>query len=467
MVGCLETGPGRYAVLGYKASKPLPSPEWEMVNAWAIQNVTGDRSRASPAICDLDGDGDYDLLISNAMKVPPMGYKNIGNRTHPLWQRCSSWDVPSLGGYEQNPALADLDSDGDYDLCVAGTYIEGHDHYAAFFENTGNRTHPVWVRKPAWDISSPGVEWPCAALADLDSDGDYDLLFGSFAEDRCVAWENNGTRTSLAWSRKPAWDLTGLPVTIHKKPALVDFDSDGDYDLMVGVGNHTDATTSKIWACMNTGNVTSPTWTRKPSWDIALPGLAWIRPVFANIDGVHDTKVVGVTCKTVVCQGHSICINITITNQGDHPETFNCTISANEKNIQTETTTLTSRSSTTITFTWNTTGFARGNYTISVHAWPVPSETDTTDNTLAGGVVYVVMPGDVNADGRVDIKDTFIIAKAFGSDTDQSRYNPNGDINGNRRVDIIDIFTVSQKLRKNHLKTPIPFSFILHYSARF
>jgi len=77
------------------------------------------------------------------------------------------------------------------------------------------------------------------------------------------------------------------------------------------------------------------------------------------------------------------------------------------------------------------------------------------------------MPGDVNADGRVDIKDTFIIAKAFGSDTDQSRYNPNGDINGNRRVDIIDIFTVSQKLRKNHLKTPIPFSFILHYSARF
>jgi len=54
------------------------------------------------------------------------------------------------------------------------------------------------------------------------------------------------------------------------------------------------------------------------------------------------------------------------------------------------------------------------------------------------------MPGDVNADGKVDIKDIFIIARAFGSDTGHPRYNPNGDINGDGRVDIIDIFTAAK-----------------------
>jgi len=32
-------------------------------------------------------------------------------------------------------------------------------------------------------------------------------------------------------------------------------------------------------------------------------------------------------------------------------------------------------------FTWNTTSFAKGNYTIDAYAPPVPNEMDTTDNT--------------------------------------------------------------------------------------
>jgi hypothetical protein len=37
--------------------------------------------------------------------------------------------------------------------------------------------------------------------------------------------------------------------------------------------------------------------------------------------------------------------------------------------------------------------FARGNYTISAYAKPVPGETDTADNNFTGGWVIVSIKG--------------------------------------------------------------------------
>jgi len=76
--------------------------------------------------------------------------------------------------------------------------------------------------------------------------------------------------------------------------------------------------------------------------------------------------------------------------------------------------TLPSGNSAIITFRWNTTGVVKGNYTISAHAWPVPGETDTTDNTLTDGTIYVGITGDLNADGKVDIIDIATATKNYG-----------------------------------------------------
>lgn len=274
MVGCYEYD-GDYAVLGYRNVGSSTKPEWARADVWDVHNVTGDRPRASPCFADLDDDGDYDLLISNARQVSPMGYRNVGNRSCPIWEQHSAWDVPNLNGYEQNPDLTDLDNDGDYDLCV-GT--ESFGHKACFFENTGNRSFPIWTRITDWDFV-PQVEWPSPCFADLDNDGDYDLLFGSYTESYCAAWENTGNLTSPVWTRKTVWDLTGLPASEHKKLDLVDLDNDGDYDVVVGVPAHNKSETLE-----NTGTPTSPQWTRKTDWDISLPGMAWIRPAFADLD---------------------------------------------------------------------------------------------------------------------------------------------------------------------------------------
>lgn len=98
----------------------------------------------------------------------------------------------------------------------------------------------------------------------------------------------------------------------------------------------------------------------------------------------------------------------------------------------------------TLTFTWNTTGFAKGNYTISAYAEPVPGEILISDNNFTYGTVYVGIPGDVDGNGIVDIKDIFAMAKAYGSYPGKPNWNPNLDVNGDAFIDIRDIFTAAK-----------------------
>jgi hypothetical protein len=148
--------------------------------------------------------------------------------------------------------------------------------------------------------------------------------------------------------------------------------------------------------------------------------------------------------KTVVGQGYSLNTSVTPTNQGDSAETFNVTLYANTSVIGQIEVTLTSGNSTTITFTWNTSGFAKGNYTISAYAWPVPGETYTADNNCTDGIVRVAIPGDIDpVDGYVGIDDIFSIASHFGQDPSSPTWNPNCDINGDEYVGIDDIFVAA------------------------
>jgi len=147
--------------------------------------------------------------------------------------------------------------------------------------------------------------------------------------------------------------------------------------------------------------------------------------------------------KSVVGQGDTIQINVTVANQGDFIETFNVTLYANTTAIETREITLTSLNSTTITYTWNTNGFAKGNYTLWAYAWPVQGEIDTADNTFVDGLVVVAMPGDINADGIVDIFDCVKIALAYASTPSDPNWDPNANINNDNIIDIFDLVIVA------------------------
>lgn len=161
----------------------------------------------------------------------------------------------------------------------------------------------------------------------------------------------------------------------------------------------------------------------------------------------HNIAAVGVKPdRTIVSQTQSVSINLTVENRGWHAETFNVTLYANTTIIATfENITLESANSTTITFTWNTTGFARGNYTISAIVWPVPGEVVTSDNTCEDGIITVVMLGDVNADGKINILDLVMAAGAFGATPGSWAWNPQADIWPDGVVNIFDLVMIARR----------------------
>jgi len=180
-----------------------------------------------------------------------------------------------------------------------------------------------------------------------------------------------------------------------------------------------------------------------------------------TIDGIvkvvqHEIALTKITpYKTIVGQGYNTRINVTIENKGYYAETFNVTTYANTIIVQTLIVhNLTIGNSTTLTFTWNTTGFAKGNYTLTAYAWPVQGETDTTDNTLIDGVVYVGIPGDVNGDGYVEMMDYWVLSQAYGSQPGDPNWNPYADIYpppyGDDMIEMMDYWVVSQHYGEHH-----------------
>jgi len=156
----------------------------------------------------------------------------------------------------------------------------------------------------------------------------------------------------------------------------------------------------------------------------------------------HDVAVVTVTpLKTIVGVGYSCQINVTVINEGEFIETFTVTVYANTTAVGNLTVdNLAGGSLVTLTFIWDTAGFAKGNYTISAYAWPVSGEVDVADNTFVDGWVYVGVSGDVDANGLVNMLDLYNIALHYGSLPGDPDYIANYDINSDDIINMLDLY---------------------------
>jgi len=178
----------------------------------------------------------------------------------------------------------------------------------------------------------------------------------------------------------------------------------------------------------------------------SIPGNLDHYPLMKPYGGAHDIGITDVTTsKTVVGQGYNVDISTTILNYGIYTENLNIAVYANTTTIASQNVTLTSRNSTTLAFTWNTSGFVKGNYTISAYAWPVLGETYTTDNKI-DRTILVTLPGDVNGDKDVDGKDISIIAKYFGK---PASVYPNADVNCDGDIDGKDLSIAAKNFGKS------------------
>ncbi len=186
-----------------------------------------------PTFVDIDDDGDQDLFLGDFYNAGGTGFKflkNSGTATSP------QFDAPVTNPFGANvlgittlPTFVDLDGDGDFDLMVGG--ILGTMEY---FENTGSKSAPQFGASQVNPFGLTNTYYFAdPAFADLDNDGDMDLLVGEYYG-VLQYFENTGTAAAPQFAA-PQANPFGLSATYDSAfPVFADLDNDGDKDLLVG-----------------------------------------------------------------------------------------------------------------------------------------------------------------------------------------------------------------------------------------
>ena len=205
---------------------------------------------------DYDGDGDMDL-IAGMDDWGDYGWDNAfdesGKWTNGAMHGYVYWIEYKNGQYHFNghieadgkpidvygapsPNFADFDGDGDLDL-ICGEFLDR----MTWFENTGTRTQPKYAKGRFLEnedgLLTMDLQMIIPTAIDWDQDGDQDLIVGD--EDGRVAWvEHTGkVKDGMPVFEAPRYfqqRAHGVKFGALVTPVSVDWDADGDEDLICG-----------------------------------------------------------------------------------------------------------------------------------------------------------------------------------------------------------------------------------------
>jgi len=216
-------------------------------------------SYANPALADLDGDNYQDVLIGNDLESVQYFRNESGTFTEVTGSDNPFNDM--VLGKEPSPTIGDLDGDGDNDVLIGDELGK-----IKYFENNGG----IFTEKTGSDNPLDGVNVgvdASPAMGDLDGDNDLDLLVGEFTGKIKYFKNEGGTFTEQIGNNNP---FSQINVYSDASPTIVDFDGDGDDDVLVGndwgellyfqnnQGSFEQLKGDRLFEGINTGEETSP-----------------------------------------------------------------------------------------------------------------------------------------------------------------------------------------------------------------
>ena len=176
-------------------------------------------------LADINRDGWLDVVVVDNQHDSLLWFENPHDpASGALWRKHFVAEGTVRFAYDVD--VADLDGDGDPDVAAAAGWREGQE--LAWFENNGHPESGNWTKH----VIEDGLgETRSIRAADVDGDGDVDLV-ATWARKGWVVWyENPGKPRSRPWKRHLI-DAAARP--IHGQP--VDLDGDGDIDVVMSLG---------------------------------------------------------------------------------------------------------------------------------------------------------------------------------------------------------------------------------------
>lgn len=195
------------------------------VDVAGAAGVADARPTRAAAFGDWDADGDADLLVGFAPGAGPVLrlYRNDGGR---FTDATAIAGLAVASGAVRQPVWVDYDADDDLDL-----FIAFRDRPNMMLRNESTKFVDVAEAIGLADTRrSVGAVW-----ADLDIDGDLDVIVGNMDGDANGVFRNDGGRFTdvaelwrLAWGGRIPRDPTNGTV----RPCVADLDNNGQFDLL-------------------------------------------------------------------------------------------------------------------------------------------------------------------------------------------------------------------------------------------
>ena len=256
-------------------SSSLIAQNFEEITGTPFEGV----SSSSIAFADIDNDGDQDVLITewDNSSFQPISklYANDGNGNF-----TEVFETPFVGVSNGSIAFADIDNDGDQDVLITGSpgvYIAT---ISKLYTNNGNGNFTEVLDTPFEGVSSSSI-----AFADVDNDGDQDVLI--------TGWVFIAYRFQYVISKLYTNDGNGVFTEVLDTPfkdvskssiAFADIDNDNDQDVLITGKTDSNTRISKLYTNDGFGNFTE-------DYDTPFEGVLAGSIAFADIDNDNDQDV--------------------------------------------------------------------------------------------------------------------------------------------------------------------------------
>lgn len=250
--------------------------------------TTSAMGAAAVRAADLNGDGHIDVVSASPADNHLVWYKNDGQASPTFTAQFIDSASPGVAVV----AIADLDGDGDLDV-LAGS--DGNSTLA-WYESSGG-LNPSFIRRV---ISSSLPAIRSIVTGDVDHDGDLDVVVAVSGANSVIWFENNG-------AKPPAFTAHLITASTPDARSVFLADLDGDNDLDVLVASYGD---DRVTWYENDG-AAHPSFTPHVLSDLAF-GANIV--VAGDLDGDHDVDIVAAAYRDDKLTWFE--------NQGGHPPTF-------------------------------------------------------------------------------------------------------------------------------------------------